>query len=646
LTDLALISMDGIDAVIGDAVRRVAFTDPDPGNPFRGLYMSDESAMETARALHGGSLDARLRQAVSALGLDPLDGALLCLCAAPVLDARYARLIGYLHDDLTRRLPSPRLLALLLAGEAAEQQVLERLACHAPLRAGGAIEMLEETAGVPAVDRQLALDEQLASFLLGAELGADELRHEVAEVRPQAIPVRDRETIERVSQAILGAEGMPVLVAGPDAEQIAAQALERSLLMLEAGRLHDARLISRARLRASLTGARLALHGLERLAIEERERLRRGLHALGQTPLMCASAPRAPLALAGLAHLSAIVPAPDQAERARLWAAHGAKAGCSEVVTAFSLSAMQIEQAARLAFAEAGSAGRTRPIEADLRQAARRISRNRLEEHATLLQGLCTWQDLVLADEEIAQLRAISARLRHRALVLQTWGFGRRDAAGAGLKILFAGEPGTGKTMACQVIANDLGLDLFRVDLSQTVSKFIGETEKNLARLFDVAQDAGAVLFFDEADALFGKRSAIGDAHDRYANLEVAYLLQRIEEFTGAVVLATNLRHNLDQAFLRRLDFLVDFPLPDHSQRRRLWESHFPPQAPLAGDVDLDALSVHSLPGGSIRNCVLAAAFAAADDGGAICSSHLQHAVRLEQRKLGRLSISSAGSAA
>jgi hypothetical protein len=644
LTDPALISMDGIDTVIGDAVRRVAATDPDPGNPFRGLYMTDESAVETARALRGGGLDARMQRAVATLGLDPLDGALLCLCAAPVLDGRYGRLIGFLHDDLTRRLPSPRLLALLLAGVAAEQQVLERLACDAPLRHGGAIEMLEEAAGVPAVDRQLALDEQLAAFLLGAQLGADEMLREVAEVRPQAIPVRDPETIERVSQTILTAEGVPVLVAGPDAEQIAAQALGRALLMLAASRLDDARLISKARLRASLTGARLALHGLDRLSIEERSSLHARLGELGQTVLMCASAPRPPLALAGLSHLTVIVPAPDQTEQARLWAAHAPQADSSDVVAAFRLSAEQIADAARLAAAEAGSAGRTRPEQEDLLRAARRISRSRLEEHATLLQGACRWQDLVLADGEIAQLRAISARLRHRALVLQRWGFGRLDSTRAGLKILFAGEPGTGKTMACQVIANDLGLDLFRVDLSQTVSKFIGETEKNLARLFDAAQDAGAVLFFDEADALFGKRSAVGNAHDRYANLEVAYLLQRIEEFTGAVVLATNLRHNLDQAFLRRLDFLVDFPLPDHGQRRRLWESHLPPQAPLASDVDLDALSAHSLPGGSIRNCVLAAAFAAADDGGgAICSSHLQHAVRLEQRKLGRLSISSAG---
>lgn len=632
--------MDGIDALIGDAVGRVASTDPDPANPFRGLYMTDESAIETARTLRGGSLDARLQRAVAALGLDPLDGALLCLCAAPVLDARYGRLIGYLHDDLTRRLPSPRLLALLLAGDAAEQQVLERLAREAALRHGGAIEMLDEGAGVPAIDRQLALDEQLAAFLLGAELAADELPRDAAvEVTPQAIPVRDQATLERVSQTILAAEGMPVLVAGPDAEQIAAQALERSLLMLDATRLDDARAVCRARLRASLTGARLSLHGLERVAVEEREALHRGLGALGDTPLMCASAPRAPLALAGLAHLSAIVPAPSQAERARLWAAHGVEAGDDDAVAAFALSAAQIGQAARLARAQARVAGRQLPGDDDLRRAARRISRSRLEEHATLLRGACSWDDLVLAEDEVAQMRAIAARLRHRALVLQTWGFGRRDAAGAGLKILFAGEPGTGKTMACQVIANDLDLDLFRVDLSQTVSKFIGETEKSLARLFDAAQDAGAMLFFDEADALFGKRSAVSDAHDRYANLEVAYLLQRIEEFTGAVVLATNLRHNLDQAFLRRLDFLVDFPLPDRDQRRALWQRHFPPQAPLAADVDLEALSKHSLPGGSIRNCTLHAAFAAADDGGRICAAHLEHAVRLEQRKLGRLSI-------
>lgn len=272
------------------------------------------------------------------------------------------------------------------------------------------------------------------------------------------------------------------------------------------------------------------------------------------------------------------------------------------------------------------------------------MARRDLDAHATPIERRPVWEDLVLADDELALLYAIAARLRHRSLVLDTWGFGRSVAPEAGLKILFAGESGTGKTLAAQVIAGALGRDLYRVDLAQTVSKFIGETEKNLAGLFDAAEDSNAVLLFDEADALFGKRSAVSDAHDRYANLEVAYLLQRIETFGGAVVLATNLRHNLDQAFLRRLDFVVDFPLPDRAQRRRLWERLLPSEAPLAGDVDLDALAAHALPGGSIRNCVLHAAFAAAEDGRDIAAAHLDQAVRLEQRKLGRLAIAPGGS--
>jgi SpoVK/Ycf46/Vps4 family AAA+-type ATPase len=209
-----------------------------------------------------------------------------------------------------------------------------------------------------------------------------------------------------------------------------------------------------------------------------------------------------------------------------------------------------------------------------------------------------------------------------------------------GLKVLFAGESGTGKTMAAQVIATDLGLDVFRVDLATVVSKYIGETERNLDRIFGAAEGSNAILFFDEADALFGKRSEVKDAHDRYANIEVSYLLQRMESYPGAVVLATNYRRNIDEAFMRRLDFAIDFPFPEPADRARIWKRLLPDSAPVGPDVDVEALARRfELSGGSIRNCSVSAAFTAADDGGRIDMRHLVGAVAAEYRKIGRLTL-------
>ena len=250
------------------------------------------------------------------------------------------------------------------------------------------------------------------------------------------------------------------------------------------------------------------------------------------------------------------------------------------------------------------------------------------------------WNDLVLPEEPLGLLRSVAAFLRHRDLVLSEWGYERAVGGGQGLKVLFAGESGTGKTMAAGVIAGDLGLDLFRVDLATVVSKYVGETEQNLDRIFAAAEGSNAVLLFDEADALFGKRSEVKDAHDRYANIEVAYLLQRMEAYAGAVILTTNLRANMDDAFLRRLDVLVEFPFPEAADRRRLWQGLVPPEAPVADDVDLDVLADRfRLTGGSIRNCSVTAAFLAADEGSAITVQHLLRAIAQELRKQGRLTL-------
>jgi SpoVK/Ycf46/Vps4 family AAA+-type ATPase len=238
----------------------------------------------------------------------------------------------------------------------------------------------------------------------------------------------------------------------------------------------------------------------------------------------------------------------------------------------------------------------------------------------------------------LAQLRDICAQVRHHYRVYVGWGFGAKLRRGKAISALFSGPSGTGKTMAAEVLAHDLQLDLYKVDLSGVVSKYIGETEKNLAKIFAEAETGNAILFFDEADALFGKRTEVSDAHDRYANIETSYLLQRIEDYQGVVILATNLRQNIDEAFTRRIRFVVQFPFPEADSRLRIWQTLFPPQAPVSADVDLGSLA-RALPvaGGSIKNIVLHAAFLAAADDGVIDRRHVLRGARLEFDKIGKL---------
>jgi SpoVK/Ycf46/Vps4 family AAA+-type ATPase len=244
----------------------------------------------------------------------------------------------------------------------------------------------------------------------------------------------------------------------------------------------------------------------------------------------------------------------------------------------------------------------------------------------------------VLPADQLAQLKEICSQVKYRQIVYQTWGFDRKLSLGKGIIALFSGPPGTGKTMAAEVIARDLQLDLYKIDLSQLVSKYIGETEKNLDRIFTAAETANAILFFDEADALFGKRSEVKDAHDRYANIEIGYLLQKIEEYEGLAILATNLRQNLDEAFIRRLNFIVDFPFPDEEHRQQILRVLIPIEAPIADDIDFSLLAHEiKLAGGNLKNIVLAAAFYAAESGPTIQMYHFIQAAKREHQKLGRL---------
>jgi SpoVK/Ycf46/Vps4 family AAA+-type ATPase len=247
-----------------------------------------------------------------------------------------------------------------------------------------------------------------------------------------------------------------------------------------------------------------------------------------------------------------------------------------------------------------------------------------------------SWEQLVLHQDSVDQLRELCSAVRHHSFVLEQVGFGRRLSGGTGITALFAGVSGTGKTMAAEVVAGELGLPLFRVDLAAVVSKWIGETEKNLDRVFEAASGSNAILFFDEADAIFGKRSEVKDAHDRYANLEVSYLLQRMESYQGVAILATNMRHQLDDAFLRRITFMIMFPMPEMPERARIWEAVWPPELSRSEDVDFLRMAQVKLTGGNIKNVVLAAAHLAAAQGRPVCTADLLHAIRREYQKLGK----------
>lgn len=272
---------------------------------------------------------------------------------------------------------------------------------------------------------------------------------------------------------------------------------------------------------------------------------------------------------------------------------------------------------------------------AALRQACRSRRHLQLGSLAQAVDALAGWRDLILPDAPRQLLREIATQVRHQLTVCERWGFARKSSRGLGVPVLFAGESGTGKTMAAEVLARELGLELFRIDLSAVVSKYIGETEKNLARLFDAAEDSGAILLFDEADALFGKRSEVRDSHDRYANIEVSYLLQRMEAYRGLAILTTNQKAALDSAFQRRLRFVVNFPFPDLAEREAIWRSVFPAATPVEG-LDYAKLARLGMTGGNIRNIALGAAFRAADAGTPVTMAHLLHAAHSEAAKRDR----------
>jgi ATP-dependent 26S proteasome regulatory subunit len=345
--------------------------------------------------------------------------------------------------------------------------------------------------------------------------------------------------------------------------------------------------------------------------------------------------------------ISIELPLPPYSARRQLWANQwqddstlAVDVDLNDLASKFRLSGGQIRDAA----AAARSLAQWRDPEKavitnqDLHAACRQRFRGTLSALSRKIQPRYHWSDIILPKDQTEQLHEICSYVKYYYTVYGDWGFERKLSTGKGLNVLFAGPSGTGKTMAAEIIANELGLDLYKIDLSAIVSKYIGETEKNLDRVFREGQTSNAILFFDEADALFGKRSEVRDSHDRYANIEIAYLLQKMDEYEGAVILATNLRKNMDEAFARRMHFTVEFPTPEEADRHRIWQNIFPSEAPLATDIDLSFLARQfKITGGNIKNIALGAAFLAAQDGGSINMDNIIWATKREFQKLGKL---------
>jgi SpoVK/Ycf46/Vps4 family AAA+-type ATPase len=407
---------------------------------------------------------------------------------------------------------------------------------------------------------------------------------------------------------------------------------------------------------ALLSDAALYLNGFDALLAPERHAMLHAcLDAVQTVPLTFLAGETSWLpgpALRGARFYGISLTRPETPDRLTLWrkaaSAHGLSHEAQSaldlpgIATKFRFTPGQIEDSWRsaesLATWRAKDSKQTTVTTQDLYDACRLNSNRTLATLAQKVSQRFSWPDIVLPADRIAQLREICNHIKYRNRVFNEWGFERKLASSKGLTFLFAGPSGTGKTMAAGIIANELGLDLYKIDLSLVISKFIGETEKNLARIFDEAETANAILFFDEADSLFGKRSDVKDSHDRYANIEVGYLLQRIEEYEGIAILATNFRRNMDEAFVRRLQFTVDFPLPTEDDRHRMWMAILPADTPRDPALDLDLMARrYNLTGGNIRNVALAAAFLAADDGDIVRMSHLISATQREYQKMGKL---------
>jgi len=620
----------------------------------RSLALTSDEIMARRRAMQDAGTPASLDVIGQIFGLNEFERDVLLVALAPELDGTFERLYAYVQDDLGRRHATVDLaLSLLLGAEDDPGEARERLGPHGALRRNRLVVLDEVSPAAALPIRPLRVEERVVEFMCGVNRPDARVESLLEPTAAALLADADRTVVAQMADWLRASPaqlfGRAVnLIGPPGGRQIH---LARSVC--------DAIGIGLARLD---TGALLAspVDRRELLGLIEREAALLNLAFYVERTPAAGEAATLPRELDHLRALTFVatqsgwrasresltitVPRPGAAERTELWhrALNGAGLAYGDdaiapVVEQFDIGASDIAATVAAAGASAAMRGGTGAVSAaELWAACRERVVPGLDELAQRVVPCYGWDDIVLPPDAAEQLRDIADQVAHRATVYRSWGFGAKLSRGQGISALFAGPSGTGKTMAAEILAGALALDLYRIDLAGVVSKYIGETEKNLRRIFDTAEAGGAVLFFDEADALFGKRSEVKDSHDRYANIEVNYLLQRMEDFRGLAILATNRRSALDSAFTRRLRFIVEFPFPSARQRLEIWRKVFPSDAAVQG-VDFAWLARLEIAGGGIRNIALAAAFLAAAEGVTIAMRHVIRAARREFVKMERL---------
>ncbi|HEU0133094.1 MAG TPA: ATP-binding protein [Mycobacteriales bacterium] len=659
-------------AVVESRVRRAVLDrraeDPNPDDPFRGLYLTEETVealLAAARAplapdpveeralaaaeaaadeAERAGADVRLRRLARDLGLAAFDVEVLLVALLPDVDARFEPLLGYLNDDVTRRRATIGVTLALCGVPDAAAPARARFGAAAPLVAGGLL-AVEDTER-PLLSRALRVPDRVTAHLLGDDR-PDPALLDVLLPEPPALDVPASPLATALRAGVrLAYLREAVGGGGPATACAAARAVGRPALVVDLRRLaraaDPAAVAATAVREARLTGAVLVAAPLDAVADDAPAALRLLADAEAAV-VLCGTGAWDPAWGSDQPLLLEVDPL-RAAHRSALW--RGLLADLPDGVdpgsatAQFVLSPEQVARAARSARLRAAAADGPVTVD-DLRHGARAQNAVGLERLARRIAPAVGWDDLVLPPATVARLREVAVRARHRSRVLDEWGMRPGGGRGRGITALFAGDSGTGKTMSAEVIAADLGLDLYAVALASVIDKYVGETEKNLERIFTEAAGVNAVLLFDEADAIFGKRSEVRDAHDRYANIESAYLLQRMESFDGLAILATNLRANLDDAFTRRLDVVVDFPTPDEEQRLALWDRCLG-VVPRGGELDLAfCAEAFELTGGNIRSAAITAAYVAAEEDRPVTTTDLVTGVYREYRKMGRLTLES-----